>query len=86
MPEFALPPLSRAAIVAKPVAGSSDFGQYLRLADNGAPTWIDDPRAATAFASMREAMRASLRLPSSLRAFAVPREVEVGVRQLATAA
>jgi hypothetical protein len=80
MSELALPPLSRDAIVAKASTRPGDFGQYLRLMENGAPTWIDDPRAATRFASMREAMRASLRLPSTLHAFAVPRAVECGVR------
>ena len=82
MSDLALPPLSRAAIVARQSA-PGDLGQYLRLTDAGAPTWIDDPHAATPFASMREAMRASLRLPTALRAFAVPREVEFGVRQFA---
>jgi hypothetical protein len=80
MSDLALPPLSRDAIVARATARPGDFGQYLRLTDKGAPTWIDDPRAATRFDSMREAMRASLRLPSALHAFAVPREVECGMR------
>ena len=82
MTELALTPLSRAAIVAKQSTHPGDLGQYLRLADNGAPMWIDDPHAATPFASMREAMRASLRLPGALRAYALPRDVEFGVREL----
>jgi hypothetical protein len=55
------------------VARSGDHKDlYLRMSNAGVPTWIDDPVGATAFASMREAMRASLQLPGGLRAFALP--------------
>jgi hypothetical protein len=81
MPDLHPQPFTRAAIVAKEAANSGSFGQYLKLADNGAAVWIDDPGAATPFPSMREAMRASLRLPGALRAYALPRDVECDVRR-----
>ena len=45
---------------------------YLRVSAEGAPTWIDDPEGATAFASMREAARMASRLPANLKAFGLP--------------
>jgi len=81
MTELSPLPLTRAAIVAKEAARRGDLGQYLKLADDGAAIWIDDPTAATPFPSMREAMRASLRLPGALRAYALPRDVECDVRR-----
>ena len=68
--------LSPAAIVSKAPVKRGDADLYLRFATNGAPTWVDEPSAATAFATMREATRASARLPGALRAFALPRDVE----------
>ena len=35
-------------------------------------TWVADPREAAVFESSREATRQALRLPSALRAFALP--------------
>lgn len=81
MPELAIQPLTHAAIVAKAASRPDDLGEYLKLADNGAAFWIDDPGAATSFPSMREAMRASLRLPGALRAYALPRDVECDLRR-----
>jgi len=75
MPQFAMTPLSRQAIVTKAGARVGEGGVYLRLTDGGAPSWTQDPREATAFETMREATRASLRLPGELRAFALPRDV-----------
>ena len=67
---------SPAAIVSKAPVRRSDIDVYLRVDASGAPTWVDEPEAATAFATMREATRAALRLPGALRAFALPRDVE----------
>jgi hypothetical protein len=45
---------------------------FLKLIESGQPVWISDPCEATAFASMREAMRMAMRLPGGLRAYGVP--------------
>jgi len=79
MLDFAKSSLGHEAIVTRASTGGD--GPYLRLNEAGAPTWIDDPSAATPFVSMREAMRASLRLPGALRAFALPREVECALAE-----
>jgi hypothetical protein len=68
--------MTRTAIVAQEASRPSDAGLYLTLAANGAPGWTSDPSVATAFPSMREAMRASLRLPPALRTVALPRDIE----------
>lgn len=54
---------------------------YLFVTPLGQTVWVDDPEAATAFASMREATRAAMRLPASLRAYGLPREPEVALRK-----
>jgi len=67
---------AHAAIVTRsgPNAGAPD--RYLQLTPAGATCWVDDPEAATAFESMREATRAATRLPAVLRAFGVPQSCE----------
>ena len=46
---------------------------FLQLREEGAsPVWTADPKAATTFASMRDAMRVAARLPAALRAYGVP--------------
>jgi hypothetical protein len=59
------------AIVSKvdPIAHADRF---LHVTDAGVFEWVGDPEAATPFASMREATRMALRLPSGQRAFGVP--------------
>jgi hypothetical protein len=59
------------AIVSKvdPIAHADRF---LYVTDGGAFEWVGDPEAATPFASMREANRMAVRLPSRQRAFGVP--------------
>jgi hypothetical protein len=52
---------------------------YLILSDTGQPDWTADPQAATAFVSMREAMRMAMRLPASVRAYGLPRQAEVSL-------
>ncbi len=74
--------LSRAALVSKRPMRPTDPSLYLLLTPEGRAIWIEDPDLATAFPSMREAMRASLRLPAGVRAFGMPREVERGIRRL----
>ena len=62
----------RSALVCRAPVGVHGHEQYLRMTDDGVIYWIDDQDGATPFASMREATRAALRLPGSLRAFGLP--------------
>jgi hypothetical protein len=57
-------------------------GRYLLMTAKGAPAWVDDPSLATAFESMRDATRAAMRLPASVKAYGMPREVEIRARQM----
>jgi len=59
------------AVVSKvdPIAHAD---RYLHVTDKGAFEWVVTADAATPFASMREATRMAMRLPSSHRAFGVP--------------
>jgi hypothetical protein len=69
---------SAMALVTKaPAAGPK--GGYLLMSSTGAPQWVDDPGAATAFPSMREATRAAMRLPSHVRAYGLPRDPELSL-------
>lgn len=52
---------------------------YLVLTEAGAADWTADPQAATPFPSMREAARMALRLPAAVRAYGLPRQVEVAL-------
>ena len=63
--------IAAGAVVSKvdPVAHDA---RYLLVTDGGAFEWVGDPGAATPFASMREAARMAVRLPSGQRAFGVP--------------
>ncbi len=67
---------ARATVVCKP-ATNPDAMEYLQLRADGAQGWVNDPTTATPFASMRDAMRMTLRLPAGLHAFGLPLEVEV---------
>jgi hypothetical protein len=67
------PIASRPAIVSKAVG---DHAEHLKLGPNGEALWVADPATATPFYSMKEAMRIALRLPSGLRAFGMPVEIE----------
>jgi hypothetical protein len=69
------------ALVSRPIERTNGAVQYLLLTADGA-AWTGDPRAATAFASMREAMRAAVRLPSALRAFGMPLRTELSTQAL----
>lgn len=71
---------SSPAIVTRAPAHPWEPSQYLRVTANQPAGWTLDPSAATAFASMREATRAALSLPSSLRAFGLPLQTEMAVR------
>lgn len=66
------------AIVAKTDYAHRD--SYLRLTPAGQALWTDDPASATPFVSMKEAFRMAARLPSSLRAFSLPRPTEPATR------
>jgi hypothetical protein len=59
------------AVVSKvdPIAHAD---RYLHVTDRGGFEWVGDLEHATPFASMREATRMALRLPSGQRAFGVP--------------
>lgn len=67
------------AVVARAVIYGDEPDSYLQLDDCGQPTWTRDPACATAFASMREAARAAFRLPAGLRAYGLPRSVELSL-------
>jgi len=69
-----------AALVARTHPG--DQASYLRLAPSGQFDWVDRPDAATAFSSMREAMRMAMRLPSGYRAFGLPRAPELALETI----
>jgi hypothetical protein len=64
------------AVVSRPTP-KAERARYLRIKPDGVVQWVEDPAAATAFASMREAARMAVRLPAGERAFGLPREVEV---------
>ena len=76
-PAFAFEP--HPAVVSRGDAQSGRGASYLRLLPSGATDWTPDPKAATAFASMREAARAALRLPAAVRAYGLPLETEVAM-------
>jgi hypothetical protein len=72
-------PAPAAAIVARPgLQGGAPDG-YLRLDADGQPNWTKDPADATAFASMREAARAAFRLPAGVKAYGLPRSLELSL-------
>jgi hypothetical protein len=73
----ALNPTPHAAIVSRQSAYPKPGELFLRLDARGAPVWTDDPGAATAFESMREAARAALRLPAALRAYGLPFHIDI---------
>ena len=66
----------QSAIVSRRDAQRNNADFYLQLTEGNAPLWTADPGAATAFESMREAVRAAARLPATLRAYGVPRQGE----------
>lgn len=70
------------AVVTRPSVKADDPASYLLLTPQGRAAWTTDPSCATSFASMREATRMAMRLPSSLRAFGLPRDVEVALSKL----
>lgn len=71
----------RPAVVSRAPSGPLQPIEYLRLATPERVDWTQDLASATAFASMREAARAALRLPSSLRAFSLPLQAELKTRE-----
>ena len=64
------------ALVSRSEARPGAPPSYLMLSSTGAADWTHDPTAATAFASMREAMRAAMRLPAALKAYGLPHRGE----------
>lgn len=67
------------ALVSRPSLRADEPATYLKLTPQGQTAWTHDPVTATSFASMREATRAAMRLPSNLRAFGLLRDVEVAL-------
>lgn len=67
---------AQSAVVAR--TELNDCAAYLQMAE-GRLVWVADPAAASTFASMREAMRMALRLPSGLRAYGLPRDPELAL-------
>jgi hypothetical protein len=56
------------------VARTSQKGMEYLVRDTGRPEWALNALAAARFQSFRDATRAAMRLPSALRAFALPAE------------
>ena len=56
------------------VARTSQNGMEYLVRDTGRPEWAINALAAARFQTFREATRAAMRLPSGLRAFALPAE------------
>jgi hypothetical protein len=70
------------ALVTRYAGGGERAPRYLQLTPLGGSVWTEDPEAATAFASMREATRFASRLPAALRAFGLPRGPEVTLHRV----
>lgn len=79
MPAEVIPHQPMQALICRAEAHAGAPASYLLLTDAGVADWTCDPRRATAFASMREAARAALRLPAALRAYGLPRDVEMAL-------
>jgi hypothetical protein len=71
--------VSHPAIVARREVLHDVADLFLQLDAGGVSRWTDDEDAATAFDSLREAMRAAARLPAALRAYGIPRPAEPSV-------
>jgi hypothetical protein len=56
------------------VARTSQNGMEYLVRDTGRPEWGPVAQAAARFQTFREATRAAMRLPSSMRAYALPAE------------
>lgn len=56
------------------VARTSPQGMEYLVRETGRAEWAPIAQGAARFQNLREATRAALRLPSSLRAFALPAE------------
>lgn len=56
------------------VARTSSQGLEYLVRDTGRAEWAPVAQAAARFETLREATRAALRLPSALRAYALPAE------------
>ena len=67
----------RPALISRPPVSPRAPDEFLSISPKGDWSWTSDPAGATAFASMREAARFSLRLPSHLRAFGLPLSAEL---------
>lgn len=67
----------RPALVSRPHERAAEPDQYLMLTPQGEARWTVDPTVATSFPSMREAMRAAVRLPGAIRAFGLPLATEL---------
>lgn len=62
--------MAHAAVVAR----TSPSGMEYLVGDTGRAEWGPVAQAAARFETLREATRAALRLPSALRAYALPAE------------
>jgi hypothetical protein len=56
------------------VARTSQNGMEYLVRETGRPEWGVNALSAARFQNLREATRAALRLPSALRAYALPAE------------
>jgi hypothetical protein len=70
-------PTNTAALVTSASLRPDLNGRYLLVPPRGAPVWVADPAEATPFDCMKEAMRMALRLPAEVKAYGMPRAVEL---------
>jgi hypothetical protein len=82
MSEQASSPQTNPAVVALALVARTEVrpgvaASYLFLMPDGRADWTPDAGRATTFASLREAARMALRLPASVRAYGVPRRLEM---------
>lgn len=70
------------AVVSRAQAIHPNRDSYLVVRGEGDYAWTEDPQLATTFDNMRDATRAALRLPASLKAYSLLRDVEVDAHRV----
>jgi len=65
-------PHAPAALVCRALETPRHDEVFLVAPVGEAPSWTDDATRATRFPTMRDAMRAAVRLPGALRAYGAP--------------
>lgn len=71
------PNIDRPALVSHAPRRPDEPVEYLQLGAGARAGWTRDLSGATRFPSMRDAMRAALRLPARLRSYGLPLAAEL---------